>query len=65
MLVKSSLGLHKCAVLHNMMLYFSSDSNINFPQTFTEILATVKRQQEAWEIVKLEIRNNLMDKNLL
>jgi hypothetical protein len=50
--------------LHDMTLYRSSDHNIDFPRTFAEILTTVKRLQDAWEIVELEIRNNLMDENL-
>jgi hypothetical protein len=62
-LVKSLFVLCNSTSLHNrdMMSDCSSDFNIAFPRTFSSILTFVKRQQEAWEIVKLEIRNNLMD----
>ncbi len=68
-LVKSSFcTLRLLNLAHNsqMMLYCSSDYSINFPHSFATILTIVKKQQEAWELIELKIKNlnNLMDENL-
>ncbi len=63
-LVKSSFTLYDSAPFarHDVVPFIGLQYRL--PVTFAEILTTVTRQQEAWEIVELEIRNNLMDENL-
>ena len=58
--------LYDSATSHSTHRHASSsfsDYRLNFPCTFAMVLAAVKKQ-EAWKLIKLEIKNNLMDENL-